>query len=174
YAFGAAEFGDAFDFERDMAADVDDDRSPGPMPSHLCLEVGERDAEIVAIAVDVLDGATGRRDGQWVRHKRVRPAENNSAVDVCDSERCQRRTGPAGHRDRAESVPVRPRLLEFLGHWPLRPDVPLQDVVPERMQHCLVAWVEPDREPVERQQGPRRRHASETLLWLRGAVLTIV
>ena len=53
--FGRQQLGDLLDLERDVAADVDEERGPRPVACDLRLEVGERHAEVVAVAVDELD-----------------------------------------------------------------------------------------------------------------------
>ena len=52
---GAAERRDPLDLEGDVAADVDEDHRGGLVLVHLPLEVVERHAEVVAVAVDELD-----------------------------------------------------------------------------------------------------------------------
>ena len=51
----AAESGDLLDLERDVAADVNEDRSVRLVLPRLALEVLERQAEVVTVAVDELD-----------------------------------------------------------------------------------------------------------------------
>src|SRR5262249_62258778 len=68
-AFGATELGDALDVEGDMAADVDDERGSRSMSLRLRLEIGERNAQILAVAVDVLDGAARPRDPHPLPHE---------------------------------------------------------------------------------------------------------
>ena len=55
----AAVGGDPLGVEGDVAADVDEDRGLGPVPLGLGLEVGERHAEVLAVAVDELDLGAG-------------------------------------------------------------------------------------------------------------------
>ncbi len=85
-----------------------------PVLAHLALEVVERHAEVVAVAVDELDPSRRRLiaasgvamnvfDGQSTVSPRT-PAE---------LERGERRARPAVERDRGEAVPARPRGLEL-------------------------------------------------------------
>src|SRR5262249_35501908 len=147
---------------RDMAADVDDERGPWAMPADLLLEVGERDAEVLTVAVDVLDGAAGRRDRQRVRHEGVRRAEDDATAHVGEAERGQRGAGPTRNGHGADAVPARPLGFERLGRRALRPDLALQDVVPERMQQLPIAEIESDSEGLIRGRGSGR-HARRTL-----------
>ena len=78
----------------------------------LRLEVGERHAEVVAVAVDERDAGARVQRGQRRGHERVRRAQHGLAAHARELERGQRGAGPAGERDRAEAVPGRPRGLE--------------------------------------------------------------
>ena len=55
----AAVRGDLLDVERDVAADVDEEDGMRPVLVHLALEVVERHAQVVPVAVDELDAAAG-------------------------------------------------------------------------------------------------------------------
>jgi hypothetical protein len=68
---GAAELRDRLDLEGDVPADVHDDGRPRPVARDLRLEVGERHAEIFAIAIDELHLGTRVQCGQRGRHERV-------------------------------------------------------------------------------------------------------
>ena len=70
-----AELGDALDLERDVAADVDEERRARPMLERLGLEIRERDAQVVAVAVHERDLGTGR------------PADSGVAMNVFDGQR---------------------------------------------------------------------------------------
>ena len=50
--FALAELGDALDVERDVPADVDEEDGTWPLGGHLALEVVERHAQVLAVAVD--------------------------------------------------------------------------------------------------------------------------
>ena len=62
---------DLLGLERDMAADVDQDRRLGLVLLGLALEVGERHAEVVAVAVDELHVGARADRGQRRCHERV-------------------------------------------------------------------------------------------------------
>ena len=106
---GAAELDDPVDVERDVAADVDDHHRGRLVLVHLPLEVVERHAEVVAVAVDELDLRAGRDDRERRGHERVRRAEDGLAAQLEELERSERRAGPARRRDRraGRSTPSR-------------------------------------------------------------------
>jgi hypothetical protein len=95
-----------------MAADVNQDRGAGPVLLGLALEVVERDAEVLAIAVDELDLGAGADRRQRRRHEGVRGAEHRLAFDAGELERRQRAAGPARDAEARQPVPLRPALLE--------------------------------------------------------------
>ena len=106
---GAAQLGDPVDVEGDVTADMDDHRRRPARAVHLPLEVVERHAEVVAVAVDELDPGAGGEDRERRGHEGVRRAEHGLAAQLEVLERRERRAGPARGRDRRQPVPRRPR-----------------------------------------------------------------
>ena len=150
---GPAELGDPVDVERDVAADVDDERRARLVPTYLGLEVREGHAEVFAVAIDVLDRRAGRADGERIGEEGIRRTEHDVTRHLGGCERGERCARPAGRRDGGEAVPFGPGLLERLRDRALRPHLAVDDPVPERMQPRAVARVEPDRESVELDRG---------------------
>ena len=82
--------GDLLRLERDVAADVDEERRLGLVLLGLLLEVGERHAEVVAVAVDELHLGAGADRGERRRHERVGRAEHGLALHPGEVQRGQR------------------------------------------------------------------------------------
>ncbi len=139
--------GDPLGVERDVAADVDQERRSRLVPLGGALEVRERHAEVLAVAVDELDLGARPDRGQRRRHERVRRAEHRLALDAGEVERRERAAGPARERDRGQSVPRLPGRLEARGHVGLGPAVGVEHLVDQRVQASAIAVVEADREP---------------------------
>ena len=95
-----------------------------PVRARLALEVLERHAEIVAVAVHELDLRTCGHDRSRRRHERVRRAEHRVPPDREELERRQRGAGPARGGDRRQSVPLGPGLLELDRERAVRPLLP--------------------------------------------------
>ncbi len=148
-SFGAAELDDLVDLERDMPADVDEEDRRRLVLVHLALEVGERHAEVVAVAVDELDPRARLEDGERRRHERVRGAEDGLAAQLEELERGERRSRPGRGRNRRQPVPGRPGLLECLDESAVGPLVVVEDSVPEGVEALPVSVVEADGELVE-------------------------
>ena len=144
-----AELGDLIGLEREVAADVHEEDGARLVLAHFPLEVLERHAEVVAVAVDELDLRAGADRRERCRHEGVRRAEDGLAADAGPFERGERRARPAVERDRVEAVPGRPLALELGGELALRPALGIEHSVPEPMQERAVAMVEPDREARE-------------------------
>ncbi len=68
----------------------------------LALEVVERHAEVVAVAVDELHLRARRLQRERRRHERVRRAEHRLAAQLEELERGERRAGPARRRERRQ------------------------------------------------------------------------
>jgi hypothetical protein len=142
----AAVLGDALGLEGDVAADVDEDRGLRPVLLCLRLEVVERHAEVVPVAVDELDSGTGIDRRQRRCHERVRRTEHGLAAHAGELECCQRASGPTGEAEAWQPVPIRPAPLEGVQHPPLRPLLGIEDIGPQLEQAGAVAMVKPDRE----------------------------
>ena len=117
-----------------------------PMALGLRLEVGERHAEVLAVAVDEHDLALGSLDGERRCHERVGGAEDRLSGHPGVVERGERPTGPARERDRRGLVPGRPRRLEPACHLSIRPSLGVDDLVPQLVQPRAVSKVEADGE----------------------------
>ncbi len=146
---GTAVGGDLLDVERDVAADVHQENGMRLVLVDLALEVVERHAEVVPVAVDELDPAAGGLDRQWCGHERVRGAEDGSPAHLEEFEGGERGAGPVAHRDGGEAVPGAPRVLELAGDRALRPLLGIERGLPEGMQTHAVAVVEADGERIE-------------------------
>ena len=70
-ALAAAERGDALDVERDMAADVHEERRARTVRCRLRLEVGKGRAEVVPVAIHEHDLGARRLRRERRRHERV-------------------------------------------------------------------------------------------------------
>ena len=115
--------------------------------AHFPLEILERHAEIVSVAVDELDLRARAERRERSRHERVRRAEDRLAAHAGPFERGERRAGPPVERDRLEAVPGRPLTLELGGELTFRPALGIEHAVPEPVQERAVAVVETDRKP---------------------------
>ena len=142
----AAIGGDPLRVEGDVAADVDQDRGPRLVLLGLALEVLERHAEVLAVAVDELDRGAGADRGQGRRHEGVGRDEHRLALDAGVLERGQGAAGPAREAEARQLVPLRPALLEGLQLRPLGPLLGIEHLVPELEEPGTVTMVEPDRE----------------------------
>ena len=87
----AAEGGDPLGVEGDVAADVDEDGRARLVLVRLALEVLERHAEVVAVAVDELDLAPAFDRRQRRRHEGVGGAQHGLAAHAGELQRRQRR-----------------------------------------------------------------------------------
>ena len=148
-ALGAAELRDALDVEGDVAPDVNEERCAGPVREGLGLEVGERCAEVVTIAVDEDDLRAGGPRRQRGRHERVRRTEHGAAADPGELERRKRRARPAARRDRRQVVPAVPGRFERLDQRALRPALRRERLIPELVQTGPIALIEADGEGAE-------------------------
>ena len=110
---GVAQLDDPVDVERDVAADVDEEDGGRLVLVHLPLEIVERHAEVIAVAVDELDLRADLDARERRRHERVRGAEDGLAAQLEELERSERRSGPGRRRHRGQPVPGRPGLLEL-------------------------------------------------------------
>ena len=129
-----------------MAADVDEEHGARPVAVQLLLEVAQRHAEVVAVAVDELDARAGvdRREGGG--HEGVRGAEHGRAAHLEELERRQRCARPAREGERGNAVPVSPVGLEVAAERPLGPLAGVDDEIPEFVETVPIALVEADRE----------------------------
>ena len=132
--------------------------------SALALEVLERHAEVLAVAVDELDLGAGADRRQRRRHEGVGGAEHGLAADPGELERGQGAAGPAREAEARQPVPLGPALLEGVQLRPLRPLLGVEHLGPELEQPGAVTVVEPDRELASRRAGLSLR----TLRWLLG------
>ncbi len=143
--------GDLLGLERDVAADVDEERRLGLVLLGLALEVVERHAEVVAVAVDELHLGAGADRRKRRRHECVGRAQHRLPLHLREVQRGQRAARPARGRDGGNLVPRLPRLLEAGRHVGLGPAVRVEYLVDQRVKPRAVAMVEPDREaPVVR------------------------
>ena len=115
----------------------------------LSLEIVERHAEVVPVAVDELDAPAGGLDRERGGHERVRRAEHGAAAHAEELERCERGAGPVAGRDRGQAVPRLPRVLEPARDRAFGPLLGVECGLPERMQAHAVAVVEADGERIE-------------------------
>jgi hypothetical protein len=136
--------GDALDVERDVAADVHQQACPGAMRLSLRFEVGERHAEVLAVAIHELDPPPGVQDRQGRRHERVRGTQHDLVPDARELERREGATRPAPEGDGGDPVPFRPGSLEALHHRALGPPAGVDHVVPQLVDARAVASVETD------------------------------
>src|SRR3954463_14796485 len=170
-ALGAAELGDPLDVERDVPADVDDPGRLGPVLVERALEVGERDAEVLAVAVGPHGLAAGRERGERRGHERVRRAEDLLAAHAGPVERGHRTAGPTPGRDGVAAIPPRPALLEAVDHAALGPAARVEHLVPERVEPRTVARIPSDPEllPVLRHGvSPASRGTGRSRGWMSG------
>jgi hypothetical protein len=144
---GAAIPGDPLRVEGDVAADVDEDRRPRPVALGAALEVLERHAEVLAVAIDELDLGTGGDRRQRRGHEGVGGAEHGLATYAGELERGEGAAGPARDADAGQAVPLGPACLEGVQLRPLRPLLGVEHLGPEVEQPAAVTVVEPDREP---------------------------
>ena len=148
-SLAAAEVGDPLGIEREMAADVHEERSLGPVRVDLALEVFEGHAEVVAVAVDELHACARGDRCQGRCHEAVRGAEHGLPANACPLEGCERGARPAVERHPVAAVPARPRRFELPRQLAFRPLVRVEDPLPERVHPRPVALVEPDGKPRE-------------------------
>ena len=152
--------GDGLGVEGDVASDVDQDRGAGAVLLSLGLEVGERHAQVLAVAVHELDLGPGPKRRQRRGHERVGRAQNGLALDAGEVQRGQCPTGPAGQGHGRQLVPLGPGRLQARDHRGLRPALRIQHLVDQRVQAGAIAVVEADREPREIWDCPYRRRGS--------------
>ena len=145
-ALRPAQLGDALGVERDVSADVHQDRRARPVLHDPALEVLERHAEVLAVAVDELHAPARLQHRQRGGHEGVGRAEDVLALDLRVAERRERAAGPAAERNGGEAVVGAPGLLEGGGEPALGPLVRVDDRIPQLVQARAVALVEPDRE----------------------------
>ena len=137
---------DPLGVERDVTADVHEERGARSVLRDLALEVLERHAEVIAIAVDELHARPGADRGERRGHERVRGAQDGFPARARVFERRKRPAGPAAERHGGKLVPRTPDLLEAAGPLALGPLLVSQDRVPD-LEHALaVPAVEADRE----------------------------
>ena len=160
-ALASAERGDPLDVEGEVAADVDEEDGARAVLMHLALEVVERHAQVVAVAVDEFDARPGVQRGQRRRHERVRRAEHGLAGHAGPGQGGERRTGPPVEGHALDAVPARPRFLELGRERALAPAVGVEDPVPELVEPRPVTVVEADREPGEIGGDVRAEHRAE-------------
>ena len=110
--------GDPLGVEGDVAADVDEDRRPRLEPLGLALEVLERHAEVLAIAVDELDFGARPDRGERRRHEGVGRAEHGLPPDPGELERGQRAAGPAREAEAGRPFHSRPRCSKAASFGP--------------------------------------------------------
>ena len=132
-----------------MTADVDEHHGRRVVSLDLALEVLERHAEVVAVAVHELNLRTACEQCQRCGHEGVRRAQDGATGKLEERARRERGAGPARERDRFEPVPPAPGRLERLRHRAARPLLAIEDLVPERVQASPVAMVEADGEGVD-------------------------
>ena len=146
----AAERGDRLEVERDVPADVHEDHRRGVVLVDQPLELGERQAEVVAAAVDEDRRRAGAEHGERRRHERVRRARRPCARAPAPTRArpARRRSSPTARR-RAAPFVRRPRRLEAGRQLALAPALAVDDAVPQLVQARAVALVEADREAVE-------------------------
>ena len=145
-ALGAAELGDALDVEGDVARRCERGTTArGRCARTLRLEVGERRAEVVAVAVDEHDLRAGGDRRQRRRHERVRRAEHGLAAHAGELERRQRRARPAAESRPPAGRSSPPGRLERLDSGPSdqRCD---RAPVPQLVQPGAIALIEADGE----------------------------
>jgi hypothetical protein len=148
-ALGTTELGDRLDVERDVSSDVDHEYCAGPMLGDLSLEIRERQAKVLAVAVHEFDLPAGVDHGERRRHERVRRTEHGLALDARVRERGERAPGPTRKRDRRETVPATPARLESRRQISFGPPVRIENGVPELVQTRAIAMVESDGEAVD-------------------------
>ena len=144
-SFGLAERGDPFNVEGDVATDVNQHHGLWLVLGDLRLEVIERHAEVLAVAVDEDDLGAGADRRVWRRHEGVRRAEHGLAADVGELQRRERRSGPARKGDRSDRMKIAPGLLEGRRKVALRPALRVNYAIPKLVQAGTVALIETDR-----------------------------
>ena len=152
-ALSSAELGDLLDLEGDVPADVDDERGAGTVPPRLLLEVGERHAEVVAVAVDELDVRSRSQGEERRRHERVGRAEDGLPADAGELEGGQRGAAPAREGHCVQLVPGGPRRLELRHQLPLGPALGVEHPVPQLVEPRAIAVVEANRKAIEGSMG---------------------
>ena len=157
--FAPAELRDLVGLEGQMAADVDEEDRARLVLAHLPLEIFERHAEVVAVAVDEFHVRPRVDRRKRRRHEGIRRTEDRLASDARPLERRERRARPAVERHGLETVPRRPLPLELRGELTLRPALGIEHAIPELMEQRAVAMVEADRETRElgREVGSQHR-----------------
>ena len=128
----------------------------------LRLEVRERDAEVVAVAVDEHYLPAALDDRQRRRHERVRRAQDGLPAHGGIGKGGERRARPAREPDRGHAVPAGPGLLEAAGQITLRPALRIEDLVPQLVEPRAIAMVEPDGELVDAHGQPARGQVHDT------------
>ncbi len=136
--------GDSLCLKREVTADVDEDRRAGPVTLSLGDEVVERQAQILAIAVDELDPRARVDRRQRGRHEGVRGTQDRVTRDLREAERRQRAARPARQRDGRQLVPFLPQALEALGHRRLGPALGIEHLVDQRVKPGTVTLIEAD------------------------------
>ena len=143
-ALGGAQRRDLPDLEGKVAADVHEQRGLRPVSAQLGLEVVQRRAQVVAVAVDEDRPAARRQDGQRRGHEGVRRAQHGLPADPGELERGERASRPRAGRDGARAIPGGPGVLEAPRHRALGPLLGVDHLVPERMQTLSIATIEAD------------------------------
>ena len=109
---GGAQLRDLLHLEGDVAADVHEERGLGPVAAQLRLDVAQRGAQVVAVAVDEDRPPARREDRQRRGHEGVRRAQHGLAAHAGELERRQRAAGPRRRsrpRRRRSRPPTPPR-----------------------------------------------------------------
>ena len=96
----AAGRGDRLALERDVAADVDEHARARLVLGDRGLDLDERGAQVVSVAVDEDRLAAGGHDRERRRHERVGGAQHRLAAHARELERGERAAGPRAERDR--------------------------------------------------------------------------
>ena len=139
-----AELGDLVGLEGEVAADVDEEDRARLVLAHLALEIFERHAKVVAVAVDELD----------VRAPAL-IAASGVAMNVFDGQRTVSPRTPA-HSSAASAAPVQPlnatassrfqvdhSPLELGGQLTLGPALGVEHAIPELVERARSRWSKP-------------------------------
>ena len=119
----------------------------------LALEVLERHAEVLAVAVDEDGRAAGLEHRERRRHEGVGGAEDLLAATPQNSSAASAPPRPARGRDGRHAVVLGPGGLELPVELALGPAAGVEDAVPQLVQPGAVALVEADRELRSRSLG---------------------
>ena len=121
-ALGAAERGDPLDVERDVPADVHEERRPRAVRGALASKSAKEAQRSSRLQSTNTTSAPAACDRERRGHERVRRAEHRLAAYARELERCERGTRPARQvATRRQAVPRLPGRLERLDQRALRP-----------------------------------------------------